>query len=90
MFGLSKPKYEEIRRAVKYSVARSKWAYEPSLAAFIVSICIAMNVMRMNFWLQNVIETSKVKIINGSSDDKLDYDNYADGLEYALLDDWSV
>lgn len=95
VFGLISQEYEEIRRAVKYSGAKdqNERIENHHLAALYRKYLAYSNECHVDEFfekLQNVIETIKVKIINSASDDKLDYDNYADGLNVIAIGGYSL
>ena len=95
VFGLVSQEYEEIRRAVKYSGAKdqNERIENHHLAALYRKYLAYSNECHVDEFfekLQNVIETIKVKIINSASDDKLDYDNYADGLNVIAIGGYSL
>lgn len=95
VFGLVSQEYEEIRRAVKYSGAKdqNERIENHHLAALYRKYLAYSDECHVDEFfekLQNVIETIKVKIINSASDDKLDYDNYADGLNVIAIGGYSL
>ena len=95
VFGLVSQEYEEIRRAVKYLGAKDQdeRIQNHHLAALYRKYLVHSEECDVNEFfekLQNVIETIKVKIINSASDDKLDYDNYADGLNVIAIGGYSL
>lgn len=87
--------YEEIRRAVKYLGAKSqsermennhlKGLYNKYLA-----YSDECDVNRFFTQLQAVIESVKVRVINSESNDKLDYDNYENGLNVIAIGGYSL
>ncbi|MGO2300845.1 Z1 domain-containing protein [Psychrobacter sp. AOP7-D1-15] len=95
VFGLVSQEYEEIRRAIKYLGAKdqNERIQNHHLAALYrkyIKHSDECSVDEFFEHLQKIIETIKVKIINSASDDKLDYDSYADGLNVIAIGGYSL
>lgn len=87
--------YEEIKGAVKYlgGKAQAERMLNHHLKGLHNKYLPYSNECEVNHFfeqLQKVIESIKIRVINSKTDDKLDYDNYDDGLNVIAIGGYSL